>query len=139
MLARSSRSLATLALALGLATAVWAQEKPASPDVIYPRNSGTTESGAGGTKAERGNNLSLVALALLAAAAGGWMLWKQRQGGGALGAADRKLSIAESRSLGNRQHLVVADYDGRKFLLGVCPGRIDLLAKLDESDGEELP
>ena len=45
--------------------------------------------------------------------------------------ADRRLAIAETRSLGNRQYLVVAAYDGRKFLLGVCPGRIEMLAPLD--------
>jgi flagellar protein FliO/FliZ len=37
----------------------------------------------------------------------------------------------ESRPLGSRQYLVVADYDGRKFLLGVCPGSIEMLTPLD--------
>jgi flagellar protein FliO/FliZ len=32
--------------------------------------------------------------------------------------------------LGNRQFLVVAEYEGRKMLLGVCPGRIELLSEL---------
>lgn len=42
----------------------------------------------------------------------------------------RKLSVAETRMLGNRQFLVVAEYEGRKMLLGVCPGRIELLSDL---------
>jgi flagellar protein FliO/FliZ len=42
----------------------------------------------------------------------------------------RKLNVAETRMLGNRQFLVVAEYEGRKMLLGVCPGRIELLSEL---------
>lgn len=49
--------------------------------------------------------------------------------------AERKLQIAEMRALGNRQFLVVAEYEQRKVLLGVCPGRIDYLCTL--SGGEE--
>ena len=56
-----------------------------------------------------------------------------------LGREARKLTVAETRSLGNRQYLVVADYEGRKFLLGVCPGRIDLLSSLDGSGPTSQP
>lgn len=45
--------------------------------------------------------------------------------------AERKLHIEESRSLGHRQYLVVASYEGRRFLLGVCPGSIEYLSGLD--------
>lgn len=54
----------------------------------------------------------------------------------------RKLNVAETRMLGNRQFLVVAEYEGRKMLLGVCPGRIELLSdlggKTDESFAAHL-
>jgi flagellar protein FliO/FliZ len=43
----------------------------------------------------------------------------------------RALAIDETRSLGNKQYLVVASYEGKKFLIGVCPGRIDMLSPLD--------
>lgn len=111
-----------------------AQEK--SEPVIYPR--GTDAAGgkpaaapaaAGGT-----NSLFLLGTAAAAAAAG-WWLWSKRRAGLVNGQA-AKLSIVESRSLGSRQHLVVADYDGRKFLLSVCPGSIDLLTPLD---GDQPP
>lgn len=46
---------------------------------------------------------------------------------------EKKLQIEETRSLGHRQYLVVAEYQGRRILLGVCPGRIDYLCGL-ESD-----
>lgn len=49
----------------------------------------------------------------------------------------RKLNVAETRMLGNRQFLVVAEYEGRKMLLGVCPGRIELLSDLDGDRTEE--
>ena len=51
----------------------------------------------------------------------------------------RSLAVEETRSLGNRQYLVVASYEGKKFLLGVCPGRINLLSALpqDEDDDED--
>ncbi|MDD5350863.1 MAG: flagellar biosynthetic protein FliO [Chthoniobacteraceae bacterium] len=50
----------------------------------------------------------------------------------------RKLSINETRMLGNRQFLVVAEYEGKKMLIGVCPGRIDYLCKLGGGEaGEE--
>jgi flagellar protein FliO/FliZ len=56
---------------------------------------------------------------------------------------DRKLVISETRTLGNRQFLIVAEYENRKMLLGVCPGRIDYLATLsgggDETFSTELP
>lgn len=43
---------------------------------------------------------------------------------------ERKLQIAETRMLGSRQFLVVAEYEDRKMLIGVCPGRIDYLCTL---------
>jgi flagellar protein FliO/FliZ len=47
--------------------------------------------------------------------------------------APRNLAVEETRSLGNRQYLVVASYQDKKFLIGVCPGRIDLLSALDNA------
>lgn len=48
----------------------------------------------------------------------------------------RKLQISEMRMLGNRQFLVVAEYEDRKLLLGVCPGRIDYLTNLGTAEPE---
>jgi flagellar protein FliO/FliZ len=48
----------------------------------------------------------------------------------------RKLNVAETRMLGNRQFLVVAEYEGRRMLLGVCPGRIELLSDLGGKSDE---
>jgi flagellar protein FliO/FliZ len=70
--------------------------------------------------------------ALLLACAGGWLLLRGRKIS-LPGRAARKLAIDETRSLGSRQYLVVASYEGKKMLLGVCPGRIDLLTSLEGS------
>ena len=98
--------------------------------VLYPRSTVSVDSPAAVRSA--GSNTGLLLLALAAAAAGGWLLWRQRRSPrGLMSREARLLAVTETRSLGNRQYLVVADYDGRKFLLGVCPGRIDLLSALD--------
>ena len=46
----------------------------------------------------------------------------------------RKLDITETRMLGNRQFLIVAEYEQRKMLIGVCPGRIDYLCTLSGAE-----
>lgn len=48
----------------------------------------------------------------------------------------RKLDITETRMLGNRQFLIVAEYEQRKMLIGVCPGRIDYLCTLSGTEPE---
>ena len=42
-----------------------------------------------------------------------------------------QLQILETRALGGRQFLIVAGHADQKFLLGVCPGKIDYLCPLD--------
>ncbi len=120
------------------AGAAVAQEKPKDSEIIHPRSAAPADAPATSQTKSGDANYLLIVLAAGAAAAGGWMLWRQRRTpGGIAGREARKLTVAESRSLGNRQYLVVADYDGRKFLLGVCPGSISLLAPLDQ--GERTP
>lgn len=112
-----------------------ADEKPKDAGVIYPRSAAAAAApNAVPTGSQSsGSSPVLLVVAIGAAAAGGWMLWRQRRTPSGIAGRDaRKLAVSETRSLGNRQYLVVADYDGKKFLLGVCPGRIDLLSPLDE-------
>jgi flagellar protein FliO/FliZ len=109
----------------------------AKDEVIYPRSAapaGAPAETSGGSS----RNLLTGLLGLACAAGAGWLYWRNRaMGGTGPGRSERKLTIAETRSLGNRQHLLVADYDGRKYLLGVCPGRIDLLTALNEANSKE--
>jgi flagellar protein FliO/FliZ len=92
----------------------------------------------GGTVSLLGYVLTIVVLG----AAGFTVLLRGGFFGVSWGAAKtvRKLRIEESRTVGNRQHLVVAEYEGRRVLLGISPGRIDYLCGLDgegsgQSDG----
>ncbi len=49
------------------------------------------------------------------------------------------LQILETRALGGRQFLVVAKHNNSRFLLGVCPGRIDFLCPLEAAAVDEGP
>ena len=49
-----------------------------------------------------------------------------------------KIQIADTHSLGNRQFLIVAEYDKEKHLLGVSPSGIQHLTALKNSDDEIL-
>lgn len=130
-----TRRVAALGFVLAAAALAPAQEKAKDSEVIYPRQQRDAEAPA--TAGRNGaSNFTLIGLALVAAGVGGWLLWRQKNSPTRLGAKGQKLAIAETRSLGNRQYLVVADYDGRKFLLGVCPGRIEMLTPLGAGDDD---
>ena len=104
--------------------------------IIYPKN--TAEPAKLVPSREHDSSRSLVlVVALLLAAGGVWVLVQRRKAGPGGGRGGRKLQIDETRPLGNRQYLVVADYDGKKFLLGVCPGSIKMLTPLDGEKGQE--
>jgi flagellar protein FliO/FliZ len=97
--------------------------------VLYPQ----APAAAGGAKAipALGGTATML-LVVLAGAAGGWLLWQRlRSNARPSGRSEHQLAVAETKSLGNRQYLVVAAYGERRFLLGVCPGKIDLIAPLD--------
>ncbi len=120
---RPRASFAALFL-LGAASAFAADDDK----VIFPgasRGEAPAKAASGG-----GVNTMTLGLGLLLAGAGGWLVWRNRRGV-PLGREARALAIEETRSLGNRQYLVVASYEDRKFLIGVCPGRIDLLSPLE--------
>jgi len=128
-----------LALLLFCASALAADPAaPKSPDtVIYPRAAGEPSSGA--ADHDRWNRAPWLLGALALAAGGTWWLWRSRGQVGSGGKHGRKLAIEETRSLGNRQYLVVAAYEGKKLLLGVTPGQIKLLCNLSTDDEEDGP
>lgn len=101
--------------------------------VIFPATGSSSVNAPATTTGGTLHSMSLF-LGLALAGAGGWMVWRNRRGQ-PVGRDMRALAINETRSLGNRQFLVVASYEGKKFLLGVCPGRIDLLSSLDGDAG----
>jgi flagellar protein FliO/FliZ len=113
---------------------------PAPDTVIYPKGSPEPETDAPrAASRSSGTGSTWLAVAMLIALAGGWLVIKRRAAGGAglLGnRSNHKLQIDETRSLGNRQYLVVASYEGRKFLLGVTTGQIQMLTPLDDKTPE---
>jgi len=108
--------------------------------VIYPKPvpEHATESSVASPTGSAYSNAPVIIFAILLAGAGAWVLWKKR--GGDLrfgGTPGKKLLVEETKSLGNRQYLVVASYEGRKFLLGVTTDRIEMLTHLpDHEEGE---
>lgn len=108
--------------------------------VIYPQGSADRpESAASGSERGGGSKLFLAG-AFLLALGGGWLLLRRR--GLPLSKVvrtERLISVEETKSLGNRQYLVVAGCEGRRFLLGVTPGRIQLLSPLDDRDTRDEP
>jgi len=133
MTARALRLLGRM-LAFGGLLAATAAFSADDNQIIYP---GKSPSANLATPASAGGVGLLPVVGVIAlAAAGGWLLWSKR--GVALAGRDaRQLTIAETRPLGNRQYLVVAAYEGKKFLLGVCPGRIEMLTPLDGTPPQE--
>ena len=82
-----------------------------------------------------GGTLILYFVLLIVLAGGGLYLMKNglplRT---ALTGSQRKLEIAEMRALGNRQFLLVVEYEHQRMLLGVTPGQIDYLCPLEARD-----
>ncbi len=104
-----------------------------SSQIIYPQGSSATGATAPLTRSEDGRGYILV-VALILAGAGAWIMLQKRKGAPLLNREARKLLIEETRPLGNRQYLVIASYEDRKFLLGVTAGQIQLLSDLNKSE-----
>jgi flagellar protein FliO/FliZ len=128
-----SRWLRLVMPMVALMACVSAFAAPTSDDQVIVPNSALNTKVPVGAAATGSGPLTLVGVLVLAGA-GGWIMWRARAGGlNQLNRAPRQLAVEETRSLGNRQYLVVASYQEKKFLIGVCPGRIDLLSALDST------
>jgi flagellar protein FliO/FliZ len=103
--------------------------------VIYPQGSPDRPAAAGADGERGGASKFFLAGAFMLALGGGWLLLRRR--GLPLTRAtrtERLIAVEETKSLGNRQYLVVACCEGRRFLIGVTPGRIQLLSPLDDRE-----
>lgn len=105
--------------------------------IIYPKGSPEKPGSSSEEGSHRAGPSYVLVIALVLAAAGAWVLIQRRQGAPIVSRGPRKLQLEETRPLGNRQYLVVANYDGKKFLLGVTTGQIQMLAQLENERGEE--
>ena len=127
-----------LLLALGahccvllLPAAAWAQQGqvPSSGSLVF---SGASAAGAGSLIQMLGY---VVAILMIVGAVIAFFLRSGGLLGIRLGAkTHRKLQLQETWMLGHKQFLAVVEYEGRKMLLGVCPGRIDYLCPLEGNE-----
>ncbi len=116
--------LRCLRLLPGFPLLAWTLRAVDDSKVLYPSPVVPAEIAAGG-----GFGSLSLALGLALAVIGGWLVWRGRRSRpGQVGL--QSLVVSETRSLGNRQYLVVAAYENKKFLLGICPDRIEMLAPL---------
>lgn len=60
-----------------------------------------------------------------------WFLFKRGLIRKPFSNSEGKLKVAETRMLGNRQFIMVVEYEDQKILLGVGPGKIDYLTNLN--------
>lgn len=152
------RFLAIPAIFLLLSYSLWGQETPELPegktivasDVIYPKGGGGTSSLSADTQPINGMDLGdgsaigmgitilgylIILVGFLVAA---WFLFKRGVFRKSFSKTEGKLNIKESKMLGNRQFLMVVEYEDNKILLGVGPGKIDYLTSLNTYRNEDL-
>jgi flagellar protein FliO/FliZ len=107
-----------------------AEPARAADTIIYPKASPGKDSPLPRSDSD-GSRGPVLVVALLLAGTGAWVLLQRRKTGALTGKGSRKLQVEETRPLGNRQYLIVAEYEGKRFLLGVTPGQIQMLTPLD--------
>jgi flagellar protein FliO/FliZ len=113
-----------------------ADSTPLSPErseetVLYPAGS-SSATGTAPSAAKSGPGATWIFTVVVIGAAAGFWYWRRR--GGSPLRKGGLISIEDTRALGNRQFLVVAECDGRRFLLGVAPGNIQMLSPLDSKE-----
>ncbi len=123
-----------------VAAAPAAPTPAAALHLLYPSSNLGTSSNPPPAAPPSAASLLTTFLVLAGLCAGGYYFLRRHPGfsanfkGGA-----RKLVLSESRPLGNRQFLVVVEYENERMLLGVTPGKIDYLCPLRGSPGEPAP
>lgn len=111
--------------------------------LVYPNSSPETEDTEGQTELYKdlmseggsGVGMAVTILGYLVIVGGmcvaAWYLFKRGVIRKPFSSSEGKLKVAESRMLGNRQYIMVVEYEDKKILLGVGPGKIDYLTSLD--------
>ncbi len=119
------------------------EDSEEAPQMVYPSSSSEIEETEGNSELyqdlmpESGSGVGMVVTILgyliiiggMCVAA--WYLFKRGVIRKPFSSSDGKLKVSESRMLGNRQYIMVVEYEDKKILLGVGPGKIDYLTSLD--------
>jgi len=133
-----------VALVLVNVPLVYAQEAgEEQPQMVYPNSSSTEESDESQSEVykdlmpeggpEIGMAVTILGYLIILGGLGvaAWYLFKRGVIRKPFSSSEGKLKVAESRMLGNRQYIMVVEYEEKKILLGVGPGKIDYLTSLD--------
>ncbi|MDX3884477.1 MULTISPECIES: FliO/MopB family protein [Sphingomonas] len=62
-------------------------------------------------------------------------LWRRFQPGMTIGPRDRAVKVVDAVPMGTMGRLAVVEFDGKRYLVGVSRGRMDLLAESDQPAG----
>ncbi|MEZ5278642.1 MAG: flagellar biosynthetic protein FliO [Opitutaceae bacterium] len=130
-----------------LAAPTFAQSADAGDEVFFPRTSpapkegGVAESSAALAGAPTVVMFAGYAVVLVVLGAGVFFFLKRGGWRQVVKRSEGRLQVRESRMLGNRQFLMVVEYEDSRLLVGVSPGRIELLTPLSSphSHLEALP
>ncbi len=139
---KAVRLAALFAVGLGAVSVARTADRagPAPEEVIFPRtpetaaaaeHDGASKFAPVSTPAAVGYLPAIGYLGAFGLLLGGaWLVLKRGGIARPFGKGEGRLRVLETRMLGNRQVLMVVEYDDAKLLLGVCPGRIDYLTPL---------
>ena len=131
-----------------LAGPLVAQTTDSEAEVFYPR---TAEEGASETtETERTSSFAggstfvmFTGYGAVLAVLGVGVFFALKRGGwrNVMKRSEGRLQVSETRMLGNRQFIMVVEYEDSRLLVGVSPGRIELLTPLGPamSNLEALP
>lgn len=109
-------------------------------EIIYPRGSAPASQPAQAPASPSpfappatsgGLSQAVAYVAVLGLLVGGaWLLIKRGTLPRPFAKSEGRLKVLETKMLGNRQFLMVVEYEDAKMLLGVCQGRVDYLTPL---------
>jgi flagellar biogenesis protein FliO len=103
----------------------------AAPAAQQPAQAPATPSPFSPPSSSGGLSQAVAYVAVLGLLVGGaWLLVKRGSLPRPFARSEGRLKVLETKVLGNRQFLMVVEYEDAKMLLGVCQGRIDYLTPL---------
>ena len=125
-----------------------AQTTDSEAEVFFPRDSADDSSEASDTvravsPAGGSTFVMFTGYGVVLAVLGVGVFFALKRGGwrNVMKRSEGRLQVSETRMLGNRQFLMVVEYEESRLLVGVSPGRIELLTPLGPtiSNLEALP
>ena len=117
-----------------------AQSSDTGSEVFFPRAAAETLADDGLLPEDAGSTASTAVMfagyGLVLAVLGFGVFFVLRRGGWrrVIKRSEGRLQVRETRMLGNRQFLMVVEYEASRLLVGVSPGRIELLTPLGPSE-----